>query len=193
MVGAPVRVHDEIAGDVGARGLDENMDACGGSSAACGVANDPARGVAGRDRAGAGKPLSGFERDIRDLPGGGIDLVERAFAPRKDLHGVVVALLSRLDPCGGIGSNDARLRRIRFRVAAAGRRPWGRRVDGARRSFGRVRCRRRSKGRNVMIIGDFGRALPRAGGQRSGREEKNGDGAKSSDWAFSLDQLMAWT
>ena len=176
VVGAPVGVDDEIGGDVGARGFHEDMDALGAARAAGGVADDPARGVARRDRAGAGQAFAGFERDIRDLPGGGVDLVERAFAPRKNLHGVVIALLAGLDAGGGIGGDDARLRRIRFGIAAAGGRPGWRRVNRAGRPLGRGRCRRRSKGRDLVVIGDLGRALSGAGGQRGGREEKNGDG-----------------
>ena len=54
-------------------------------------------------------------------------------------------------------------------------------------------CRRWRKGRDLVIIGDLGRALARAGGERGGREEKDGHGGQSAHWALSLDQLMAWT
>lgn len=118
VIGAPVGVDDEIGGDVGAGGFHEDMDALGATRAAGGVADDPARGVARRDRAGAGQAFARFERNIRDLPGCSIDLVERAFAPRKNLHGVVIALLAGFDPGDGIGGDDARFRRIRFRIAA---------------------------------------------------------------------------
>ena len=78
VIGAPVGIDDEVGGDVGARGLDEDMDALGAARPAGGVADDPARGVAGRDRARTGQAFAGLECDIRDLPGCGIDLVERA-------------------------------------------------------------------------------------------------------------------
>ncbi len=57
----------------------------------------------------------------------------------------------------------------------------------------RERCRRRRKRGDVVVIGDFGRSLSRAGGQRGGCEENNGNGRQSAHWALSLDQLMAWT
>ena len=53
--------------------------------------------------------------------------------------------------------------------------------------------RRRRKGRDLVIIGDLGRALACAGGERGGREKKDGNGRQSAHWALSLDQLMAWT
>ena len=193
MIGAPVGIDDEVGGDVAARGLDEDMDALGAARPAGGVADDPARGVACCDRAGTGQSLTWFERDIGDLPGCGIDLIKRALAPRKHLHRIVIALLSGLDPGGGIGGDDARFRCVRFRIATAGGSPGRGRVDRAGRPFGQGRCRRHRKRGEGVVIGDFGRSLSRAGGQRGACEENNENGRQSGHWALSLDQLMAWT
>jgi len=52
---------------------------------ALGVADHPSDRVAGGDRTRADKLLSGFERDVGDLAGRGIDLVERAVREGVDL------------------------------------------------------------------------------------------------------------
>ena len=94
------------------------MDAAGDAGPGFGVADDPAGGVAGRDRACAGQALAGFERDVRDLAGSGIDLIQRAFAPRIDLNGVEVALAARLNAGCGIGIFNATGRRAGALAAA---------------------------------------------------------------------------
>ena len=72
--------------------------------AAGGVADDPAHGVAGRDRH---QFLAGLERDVGDLVDGGIELVERALGVGIDLDGVDEAVRGRLDFGGRIGGVDA--------------------------------------------------------------------------------------
>ena len=74
--------------------------------AAGGVADHPAHGVAGRDR---DQLLAGLERDVGDLVGGGVELVERALGVGIDLDGVDVAVLGRLDLGERVGLGDALL------------------------------------------------------------------------------------
>ena len=59
-----------------------------GAGAALGVADDPAHGVAGGDRAGADELLALLQGDVGDLARGGVDLIERAWRIRIDLHRV---------------------------------------------------------------------------------------------------------
>ena len=80
-----------------------------GAGAALGVADDPAHGVAGGDRAGADELLAGFERDVGDLAGRGIDLIERAVGEGIDLDGVEIAGAGRLHAGRAIGLIDARV------------------------------------------------------------------------------------
>src|SRR3546814_17030849 len=79
------------------------MDARGIPGTAGGVADDPAGRVAGRDRTCARQLLARFERDVCDLAGRGIDLIERSLAVGIDLEGIVVALASRLEPRRRVG------------------------------------------------------------------------------------------
>jgi hypothetical protein len=83
------------------------MDPARRTAPALGIANDPAGGVARRDRSRAGQAFARLQRDIGDLSWCGIDLIERAFRPGIDLDGVIVALAARLDAGGGIGVLDA--------------------------------------------------------------------------------------
>jgi hypothetical protein len=80
-----------------------------------GVADDPAHCVAGGHRACADKLLPGLERDVGDLPDGGIDLIKRPLSPRVDLHRVNEAVAHRLDSCRLVCLVDAsgRIRRLR--------------------------------------------------------------------------------
>src|SRR3546814_5196898 len=58
----------------------------------------------------------------------GIDLIERAFAPRIDLDRIVVALAARFDAGGGVGVLDAAAWRVRGGSAMRGR-PGGWRMQ----------------------------------------------------------------
>ena len=78
-----------------------------GTGAAFGVADDPAHGVAGGDGAGADQLLAGLQRDVGDLAGRGIDLIERALDEGVDLDGVDEAVAHRLHAGGGVGLGDA--------------------------------------------------------------------------------------
>ena len=91
-------------------GLTRMWTRLAGAGSALGVADDPAHGVAGGDRAGADELLAGLQRDVGDLARRGIDLIERAGRERIDLHGVDVAVAHRLHAGGGIGLVDALLR-----------------------------------------------------------------------------------
>jgi hypothetical protein len=102
-----VGVDDEVGHQVGAGRLHEDVDLRAAPDAALGVADDPAHGVAGGDGAGADELLAGLERDVGDLPDGGIDLIERAFDEGIDLHRVDEAVAHRLHARGGIGLVDA--------------------------------------------------------------------------------------
>jgi len=78
MIGAPVSIDDEIGDEVGPGGLDKDMDLFGCCRPALGVADNPAHGVAGGDRAGADKLLALLQRDVGHLSGRGVKLVERS-------------------------------------------------------------------------------------------------------------------
>ena len=108
MIGPPVGVDDEVGDEVRPRRLDQDVDALGGARAALGVADDPAHGVAGGDRAGADELLAGFERDVGDFARRGIDLIERAVGEGIDLDGVDIAGAGRLHARRAIGLVDAR-------------------------------------------------------------------------------------
>lgn len=120
-IGAPVGVDDEIGGDVGPGRLNEDVDASSAPIAAFGVADDPARGVPGGNRSRAGKLLAGFQCDVGDLTGRGIDLVKCAFAVREDLDRVVVSLATGLD--AGRQTVKADLVRARSRCLKVGTEP----------------------------------------------------------------------
>ena len=92
---------------IGPRRLDQDVDLLGRARAALGVADDPAHGVAGGDGAGADELLAVLQRDVGDLAGRGIDLIERAGGEGIDLHGVDEAVAHRLHARGGIGLIDA--------------------------------------------------------------------------------------
>jgi hypothetical protein len=74
------------------------MDALGGTEAALGVADDPAYRVSGSHGSRANKLLATFERDVGDLAGRGIDLIERAFGEGIDLYRVEIVGTARLHP-----------------------------------------------------------------------------------------------
>src|SRR6476661_5701498 len=74
------------------------MDAAGISVAAFGIANDPTNGVACRDRTRSRELFAFLERDIGDLSGRGIYLVQRTRTVGVDLRGVKISLLARFDP-----------------------------------------------------------------------------------------------
>src|SRR6185312_7932926 len=82
VIGPPISVYDQIGDEIGARRLDENMNALCCAGAALRIANDPAHGVASRDGSGANKLLARLEGDVGDLAGRGVDLVERAVGER---------------------------------------------------------------------------------------------------------------
>ena len=77
-VGPSIGVDDKVGLDGGPCRLDHDVDASGISVAAFGVTDDPAHGVAGGERPRTDQLLARLERDIRDLPWRGIDLIERA-------------------------------------------------------------------------------------------------------------------
>ena len=83
------------------------MDPFTCARAAFGVADNPAYGVAGRDGAGADELLAVLERDVGDLAGCRIDLIECTARERIDLHGVNEAVPDRFYPRRGIGLIDA--------------------------------------------------------------------------------------
>ena len=86
-----------------------------GAGPALGVADDPAHGVAGRDRAGADELLPGFERDVGHFAGRGVDLIERAVGERIDLDRVDVAGARRLHARRAVRLFDAHARIGGFR------------------------------------------------------------------------------
>jgi hypothetical protein len=77
-IGAPVGIDHEIRGDIRSGWLDQDVDALGGTGPAFGIADDPAYGVAGRDRSGAYELLAFLQSDVSHLPRRGVDLIECA-------------------------------------------------------------------------------------------------------------------
>jgi len=69
VIGAPIGVDNEVGREVRQSRFDEDMDALGGACATLGIADDPARGVAGRNWPAADELLAGFEGDVRTSPG----------------------------------------------------------------------------------------------------------------------------
>ena len=69
-------MQDQVGGQVRARRLDEDVSTHLGARAAHGFPDDPADGVACRDRARAGQGLAGLQGDVGDAAGRGIDLIE---------------------------------------------------------------------------------------------------------------------
>ena len=110
VIGPAIGVDDEIGDEIGARRLDQNVDALRRAGAALGVADDPAHRVAGGDGAGADELLARLERDVGDLARRGIDLIERAIGEGIDLDGVEIARPRRLNARRAIGLIDARVR-----------------------------------------------------------------------------------
>ncbi len=201
-VDAPVGGDDQIRRDVRLCRLHKNMDATGDARSALGVADDPARRVARSDRSGARQVFARLQRDVGDLAGGGIDLIERALAPGIDLDRVVIALAAWLDARGGIGILDTTCRRPRGSATARrcpGRRcvkrPWWRLGDGGWH---------RGKRRHLSVVANLWRPVGRAAGERqSGNQQKRRAGSAEaitsgstemiSHCPISRDQLMALT
>ncbi len=92
------------------------MDAFGRTGPAFGVADDPAYGVAGRDRAGADELFAFLQGDVGHLPRRGVDLIQRTLRKRIDLNGIDVAIAGRLHAGGRVGLLNARARIARFRL-----------------------------------------------------------------------------
>src|SRR5262249_22742272 len=116
MIGAPVRVDDEIGDEVRTGRLDLDMDAFRLPGPAFRVADDPAHRVAGGHGSGADQLLALLQGDIRYLSRRGIDLVQGAGGVRINLNGVDVAVARRLYACRLIGFGDAVGRILRFRT-----------------------------------------------------------------------------
>ena len=74
---------------------------------AFGIADDPAHGIAGGDRAGADELFAFLQGDVGHLPRRGIDLIERPWRKRIDLNGIDVAIAGRLHAGSGVGLLDA--------------------------------------------------------------------------------------
>src|SRR3546814_5341503 len=64
------------------------------------MAEDPAHGAARRDWSRDDQLLARLKRDVGDLAGRSIDLIECAFGPDEPLHGVDEAVAARLDSRG---------------------------------------------------------------------------------------------
>jgi len=110
VIGPPIGVDDQIGDEIGPCRLDENVDALGRAGSALRIANDPADGIARRDGAGADELLARLERDVGDLAGRGVDLIEGAVRERIDLNGVEITGPRRLDSGGAIRLVDAGVR-----------------------------------------------------------------------------------
>src|SRR5262249_42593303 len=116
MIGTPVRVDDEISNEIGTGRFDLDVDAFRLPGPTFGVADDPARRVAGGHRSRSNKLLAFLQGDIRNLSRGGIDLVQSAGRIRINLHGVDVAVAGRLYAGRLIGLGHAVGRVLRFRT-----------------------------------------------------------------------------
>ncbi len=141
------------------------MNFLGGARAALGIADNPAHGVAGGDGAGADELLAVLQRDVGDLAGRRIDLVERPAGERIDLDRVDEAVAHRLNPRGCVGLVDAhgRVGGFRCRLATVDRLQ----LPGQRQQLGQLHdldrrwridgelCRRRAVvidvGRNEIV------------------------------------------
>jgi hypothetical protein len=183
-IGPPVGVDDEIGHELRPRGLGENVYFPRRSRAAFRIADDPAHGVAGGDRAGADELLAFLERDIRDLAGRGIDLVEGAFGKGINLHGIDVAVTGRLHACGFIGRGDPDRGIFRFRHRFSGRQGFQLAGQGQgraeRHDFDRPRrIGVENGGRRIAIIVDRRRLEGRTGGERSGGDKKRRQNVKA--------------
>ena len=183
----------------GARRLDENMDALGRPRAALGVADDPAHGVAGGDRTGADQLLAGCQRDVGDLAGRGIDLIERAIGVGIDLHGVDVARARRLHARRAIG-----LLHPRVRIGWLGGAPSAPEAASAGPASGKglgsstiwtglggSGCSTACRGVSSYLISGGFQALEQARERDRGKQRGGKEG--NTHQPSSLDQLKAWT
>src|SRR5262249_41019321 len=116
MIGAAVRVDDEIGDEIGTGRFDLDVDAFRLPGPTFGVTDDPAHRVAGGHRSRSNKLLAFLQGDIRNLSRGGIDLVQSAGRIRINLHGVDVAVGGRLYAGRLIGLGHAVGRVLRFRT-----------------------------------------------------------------------------
>jgi hypothetical protein len=147
VIGASVGVDDKVGDDVRPGRLDEDVNLLGVGRPALGIADDPAHGVAGSNRAGADQLLALLQGDVGDLSGRGIDLVEGALGERKHLDGIHVTGAARLDSGGRVCEVDALARIARLR----------------RRSCARQRLELARQGQRLRQLG---RLEGRAAGQR---------------------------
>lgn len=111
---ADVLVDPKVRRQIGTGGFDEDVHAGVRAGAAGRIANDPAHGVARRDRSGPDQRLAILKRDVGHLTGCSVHLVQRTFGPRVELDRVEEAIAARLDTCRGIGCADADARVGRF-------------------------------------------------------------------------------
>ena len=115
MIGAPVGVDDEVGDEVRPRRLDQDMDALGGPVP---LSVSPMIQRTVSPAATGPEPTScspGFERDVGDLAGRGIDLIERAVGEGIDLDRVDVAGAGRLHARRAVRLLDAHARIGGFR------------------------------------------------------------------------------
>ena len=198
MVGPAVCVDDEIGDEIRASRLDQDMYTLGRSCPAIGIADDPAHGVAGGDGSGTDELLAGFERDVGDLAGCGVELIERAFGERINLDGVDVAGAGRFHACRSVGLLNARswiggiVRRglgAGDRLELAWQRQEFRQFDDLHR-LGRIGLQHRLP-RGVIVF-DCGR-LPGRAGAKGGAGKQKGCEVQNAHQPSSFDQLRAWT
>ena len=207
MVGAPVGRDHQVGGEARGDRLDEDMHAGAGARTGQRVAHHPARRIAGRDR---DQLLAGLQRDVRDLAGARIELVERAFRIRIDLDGVDIGVRRRLDPGRARPFGDGFHRGDRLGRGPAWRRGQlreGLQLAGQRKRHGRLdnlddpRRRGFEAGRFGIPVRRRGArdGRRRAGGQAGagGGKHKGGQGEKRahqgrSPVTRSSPQLRLW-
>ena len=175
------------------------MDALGRPGAALGVADHPAHGVAGGDRTRADQLLARRQRDVGDLAGRGIDLIERAIGVGIDLHGVDVARARGLHARRAIGLLHPHLRigwiggqPSALEAASAG--PARAKACGSSTictGLGGSGCSTACRGVSSYLISGGFQVLEQAASET---EASNG---AVKEWnahqPSSLDQLKAWT
>ena len=162
------------------------------------VADDPAHGVAGGDRSRTDELLSGFERDVGDLAGRRVDLIEGTVGVGIDLDGVDIAGAGRLHARLAVCLVDARVgigRVARCGPGAGNGLELARQRQKLRQfhdlhGLGRIGLQHRLPRR--VIVGDRRRLPGRAGTERGGGEQK-GCERQGAHQPSSLDQLRAWT
>ena len=110
VIGAPVSDDDEVGAQALGDGFDQHVRLCRRAGTADRIADHPADGVAGRD---GDDLLTRLERDVADVPGRRIELVECAFRIGIDLDRVDIAVPAWLHRSGGVGVRDALFRRPR--------------------------------------------------------------------------------